>query len=255
MKNIAIVTGASSGIGKEFALTIKDNLKVDEIWLIARSKDNLKEVASSIDINTKILSYDLSLEKSFIELEKTLENEKVNVKLLINASGYGKFDKTINISRKDNIGMIELNCMGLTNMCLITLPYMKKGSQIINIASVAAFQPVPYINIYAATKSYVLSFSRALNMELKKEGINVLTVCPFWTKTNFFKRAVDKKEVIKNYIVMYDAKDIVKRAWRDLKKKKDVSKFGFIARIQVGLTKLLPHKIIMKIWMKQQGLK
>ena len=170
--------------------------------------------------------------------------EKTKIKLLVNASGYGKFDKTTNISNEDNLGMIKLNCEGLTRMCLTCLPYMAMDSNIVNFASVAAFQPVPYINIYAATKAYVLSFSRALNRELEKDGVHVMAVCPFWTKTQFFKRAVSENKVVKKYVAMYQSKDIIKRAWEDLKKEKDVSKYGFIARSQVALCKILSKRLV-----------
>ena len=82
-----------------------------------------------------------------------------------------------------------------------------------------------------------------------------MAVCPYWTKTNFFKRAVTSNTVVKKYIAMYNPKDIVTRAFMDLKKGKDVSKYGFIARAQVGLCKILPHKLIMDIWLSQQKLK
>ena len=137
----------------------------------------------------------------------------------------------------------------------MAIPYMKNNSNIINIASVAAFQPVPYINVYAASKAYVLSFSRSLGRELSKEGINVLTVCPFWTKTKFFDRAVEKNKVIKKYVVMYEPTDVVKKAYIDMQKKKSVSVYGFIANVQRVLCKLLPHNFVMSIWCKQQKLK
>lgn len=255
MKNIAIVTGASSGMGKDFANTVQYNVDVDELWIIARRKENLEKMQDEIRIPVKVLALDLSKEDSFDKLKKLYKEEKVNIKLLVNASGYGKFDKTTDVSVKDSMGMIDLNVSALTKMCLISLPYMKKDSKIVNFASVAAFQPVPWINIYAATKAYVLSFSRALNKELKNDGIRVMAVCPFWTKTEFFDRAVSKNEVVKKYVAMYKSSKIVKRAWRDLRRGKDVSKFGFIARCQVGLCKILPHKLIMYIWCKQQKLK
>mgnify|MGYP003298486432 CR=1 FL=1 len=98
-------------------------------------------------------------------------------------------------------------------------------------------QPVPYINVYAASKAFVLSFSRSLNREFRNQGIYTTAVCPFWTKTEFFDRAVkeNKNDVVKKYVVMYKSEQIVKRALRDAKKKKDVSKFGFIARFQMFL--------------------
>lgn len=255
MKNIAIVTGASSGMGKDFANTVQYNIDVDELWIIARRKENLEKLKKKIRIPVKVLALDLSKEESFDKLKKLYKEEKVNIKLLVNASGYGKFDKTTEVSLKDSMGMIDLNISALTKMCLISLPHMKEGSSIINFASVAAFQPVPWINIYAATKAYVLRFSRALNKELKNDKIHVMAVCPFWTKTEFFDRAVSKNEVVKKYVAMYKSSKIVKRAWRDLRRKKDVSKFGFIARGQVFLSKILPHKLIMYIWCKQQKLK
>jgi short-subunit dehydrogenase len=133
---------------------------------------------------------------------------------------------------------------------------MEKGSKIINIASVAAYQPIPYINVYAATKTFVMYFSRGLNSELKSSGIRVMAVCPFWTKTAFFDRAVlDGEPVVKKYVAMYEPEDIVKRAYKDLKKGKDVSMYGFKARMQTLLVKLLPHSLVMKIWKKQQKLK
>ena len=152
--------------------------------------------------------------------------------------------------------MMDLNCGAVLAMCQHSIPYMEKGAKIINIASVAAMQPIPYINVYGATKAFVLSFSRALNRELKKDGISVMAVCPFWTKTDFFERAVDeeKEKIVKKYIAMYTPQQIVNRAWQDLKKGKDVSMYGFKARGQALLVKLLPHKIVMSVWMKQQEL-
>ena len=192
MKNIAIITGASSGIGKEFTLDLKNRENVDEVWVIARDREGLEKLKDEIPFKIKVIPMDLTKNESYEEYKKILEEEKPNVKLLINCSGYGKFDKTTKLTYQENIGMIDLNCRGLTSLTILTIPYMKKGANIVNIASVAAFQPIPYINVYAASKAYVLSFSRGLYMEVKAEGIHVMAVCPFWTRTKFFDRAVDK---------------------------------------------------------------
>ena len=250
MKNIAIITGASSGIGKEFLLNMPKNIEVDEIWAIAREKNLLEELKKETKLNIRTFSIDLEKETSLMKIKDLLEEEKPNIKLLINAAGFGKFEKSTNISLEDSVGMIKVNDIALTSLCLMAIPYMKNNSNIINIASVAAFQPVPYINVYAASKAYVLSFSRSLGRELSKEGINVLTVCPFWTKTKFFDRAVEKK-----YVVMYEPTDVVKKAYIDMQKKKSVSVYGFIANVQRVLCKLLPHNFVMSIWCKQQKLK
>ena len=258
MKNIAIVTGASSGIGKIFAKTVTNHGTYDEIWAIARNTDRLEALKGEISIPVRPVSLDLSDESFVDRIKSMLEEEKPNIRLLINCSGYGKFEATEKISLEDNIGMIDLNCRALTAMTLISLPHMNEGSEIINIASVAAFQPIPFINIYGASKAYVLSFSRALNRELKNRKIRVLAVCPFWTKTAFFSRAVktDEEAIVKKYVAMYEPDFIVKKAWHTLEKtKRDFIVPGFKAKMQVLAVKILPHSIVMSIWQSQQKLK
>ena len=252
--NIAIVTGAASGMGKSFALTIKDNIEVDEIWAIDKDKKGLEQLKKESSIKIKEIVLDLTKEESFKEYKKILEKEKPNIKILINAAGYGIFDSVKNTSYELNTGMIELNALGLTKMTILSLPYLKENSTIINFASMASFQPIPYIYIYAATKAYVLSFTRALKRELKKDKIKVMAVCPFWTKTHFFDTSITENEVVKKYVVMYKPEDVVKKAWKDLKKNKDYSAFGFVTKFQILLTKVLPHRFVMWYWMKQQKL-
>lgn len=102
----------------------------------------------------------------------------------------------------------------------------------------------------------MLSFSRALNSELTMRNIHCMAICPYWTKTKFFDRAVDpsKKQIVKKYIVMYEPGNIIKQAWKDLAKNKDVSIYGTVAKGQALLCKILPHKLVMNIWKKQQDL-
>lgn len=257
MKKIAVITGASSGIGKHFAETVTQAGTFDEIWIIARRIDRLQELANSMPIPTRPIALDLSEKASFDTYAALLEEEKPDVALLINCSGFGKFCATMETPVDVNLNMVDLNCTAIVAMCQISIPYMKKGAQIINIASVAAYQPIPYINVYGATKSFVLHFSRALNRELKKDGISVTAVCPFWTKTEFFSRSIDKEKnpVVKKYVAMYTPEQIVSKAWKDVKKGKDVSMYGFTAKTQTLLAKLLPHSFVMSFWMDQQKLK
>lgn len=257
LKNIAVITGASSGIGREFVIQLLTRDDIDEFWIIARDLDKLLELKENISKPTKVLALDLSkmdeLEKYRVELEKS----NVNIKLLINCAGFGKFDHDENIKFDTKLNMIDLNVKAIVSMCDFSLQYMSEGAGIINISSTAGFQPVPGGNIYAATKSFVLYYSRALNAELRYRKIRVLAVCPFWTRTNFFDRAVPsgKKEVVINYAVMYEPENVVKKALKDLKrKKKDVSLYGFKNCCQILLVKLLPHKLVMKVWMLQQKL-
>lgn len=256
MKKIAVISGASSGIGREFVNTIASfGETLDEIWVIARRLDRLE--ALQADYPIKPIALDLTDRESFNTIRALYEEEKPEVRLLINASGFGKFEATLETDLVDNLNMVDLNCQALQAMCQITIPYMTQGAKIINIASVAAFQPIPYINVYAASKAFVLYYSRALNRELKSRGIGITAVCPFWTKTEFFDRAIktDKEPVVKTYAAMYYPEQIVKRAWRDMHRGKDVCKYGFVARFQAMLCKILPHWFVMDFWMNQQKLK
>ncbi len=256
MKRIAVITGASSGIGRQFVLTADRFSRFDEIWAIARRAERLEQLRETAPFPVRPLPLDLSQKSSLDAYAALLEEEKPEVALLVNASGYGKFRAVMDTPLEVNLDMVDVNCKALMALCQLTVPRMPSGGQIINMASVAAYQPIPYINVYAATKSLVLSYSRALDRELRGRGIRVTAVCPFWTDTEFFDRAVDpdKEPVVKKYIAMYRPEDIVSRAWRDVKKGRDMSKYGFIARAQGSMVKLLAHRIVMNIWMNQQKL-
>ena len=256
MKTIAVITGASSGIGRRFAETVNEYGTYDEIWAIARRADRLEELKNTAPFPVRAIAMDLTDPASYTRYEELLREEEPSVGLLVNASGFGKFNAVMESPLETNLNMVDLNCKAVMALSQLTIPYIPSGGQIINMASVAAYQPIPCINVYAATKALVLYYSRALNRELRQKGIRVMAGCPFWTKTEFFDRAVseEKPPVVKKYIAMYDPKDIVARAWKDAKKGKDMSKFGFIARGQGVLVKLLPHRLIMDAWQKQQKL-
>lgn len=248
---IAVITGASSGMGREFVKQLDAQNTFDEIWVIARRKDRLLSLADEVKAPIRPICLDLSAKESYNEYAALLAAEKPDVAILVNGSGFGRFGAFEDISLEDQLSMIDLNDKALVAMTYLTLPYMKEGAQIYQIDSLSSFQPVPYINVYAATKAFVLSFSRSLNVELKKRGIRVLAVCPGWVRTEFFDRAATD-DTITYYNRYFDADEVVTRALRDMKKGKDVSVCGFSIRAQVLLTKLLPHRIVMKIWCMQQ---
>ncbi|MEG1499779.1 MAG: SDR family NAD(P)-dependent oxidoreductase [Clostridia bacterium] len=255
MKNIAIISGASSGMGKKFC-ELLDAEGFDEIWGIALKNQGLVDLKNEIKTPVKIFAGDLTTDKFFSDFSQTLSDEKPNVLFLANCSGFGKFGRYDEINILDSLNMIDLNCKSLVHMTEMVLPFMTTGARIVQIASVAAFQPVPFANVYAASKAFVLSYSRALNVELKPRKISVTTVCPYWTKTQFFKRAVNpQNNTIKKYVVMYDPQKVISKALKDAKKRKELSIYGFIARSQVRLVKMFPHKLVMKIWTSQQKLK
>lgn len=256
---IAVVTGASSGMGRKFVEKL-DNLGLDEIWGIGLSKELLEDVKVSIKTNFRYFDMDLTDEKNLNYYRDCLKETNPEIVWLINGSGFGKFGRYDEIPVETSLNMIDLNCKALVFITEASLPYMKEGAKIGQIASVAAFQPVPYIGVYAATKAFILSYSQALSVELTSRKISVTAICPFWTKTAFFDRAkkVNAKtshEVVTKYSVMYDAGKVIDKAYKDMKKGKAVSIYGFKARSQTRLSKLLPAKTIMNFWVKQQNLK
>ena len=247
---IAVITGASSGMGRDFAKKIESDFTLDEIWLIARRKERLLELSKELKTKTRILSYDLTDKVAIEEYKSLLSETKPDVELLVNAAGFGVFGAFEKNDEKQS-EIILLNDKALVDVTYTTLPYMKSGSSIINLGSNSSWQPVPYIAVYGASKAFVLSFSRALSMELKPRGIKVLCVCPGWIKTEFFDRAVHDNTIV-YYDRFYESMAVVEKAMKDLKKGKLVSILGFPVRMQVRLVKFLPVKFVMRTWLKQQ---
>ncbi|MCR5435811.1 MAG: SDR family NAD(P)-dependent oxidoreductase [Treponema sp.] len=257
--NIAVVTGASSGMGREFC-KILDKEGYDEIWGLGLGKESMEAVKSELSTSFKYFDMDLTIDKNLNKYKAALEEAKPNVKWLVNASGFGKFGRYDEVEVENSINMIDLNCRALVFITETTLPYMSEGARITQFSSIAAFQPLPYINIYSATKVFVLNYSLSLGMELKSRKITVTAVCPYWTKTAFFDRATQIKsktsgEVITYYTVMYDPIKVINKAYKDSKKGKSKSIYGFITNLQARLSKLLPVKLIMNYWIFQQKLK
>ncbi len=253
--NIAIVTGASSGMGREFVLQLGSYVQVDEIWVIARREGALAALQESCATPIRPIALDLCQESSFPAYAALLAEQQPNVKLLVNAAGFGKFGNFANIPLEDETRMIDLNCKALVAMTRLTLPYMTQGSHILQLDSLSAFQPVPYITTYGATKSFVLSYSRSMNRELKHRGIRMMAMNPGWVKTEFFEHAFQTNggSEIQYFDRLYEAGDVVATGLKDLyKTKKDVSIHGFPVRMQVRLVKLLPHSLVMNIWLSQQ---
>ena len=251
---IAIVTGASSGMGKQFALQIPAWETFDEMWVIARRAERLEELKPLVPFPVRPIALDLTDADSFARYRALLEEEKPEVGLLVNCSGFGKFGTYAQIPTEDSARMIDLNCKALMLMTELTLPYMKAGAKIVELDSLSAFQPVPYLNVYAATKAFVLSYSRGLNQELKPRGIRVMAVNPGWVQTEFFDHAFQtSNDAVTYFNKMYRPEDVVATPLRDLyRNKKEVSIHGAPVRWQVRAVKLLPHSLVMKIWLRQQ---
>ena len=208
MKKIAVITGASSGMGRDFALLLNNFFKVDEIWLMARRKERLILLAEEMQSHgnmpkARIIEADISGKSGVNMFAELLEAESKNsgdfeISLLINNAGFGTYGTFEETPLDTELNMIELNCISLTGFCGIALKYMKSGAHIINAASLAAFLPLGNFAVYGATKAFVLSFSTALAAELKPRGISVCALCPGPVSTEFANIASGgaRKEVL-----------------------------------------------------------
>ena len=249
---VAVVTGASAGIGREFVYAIDRQENLDEIWVIARRADRLEELKDKCRTPVCPIVLDLSELRALDDYKAILESERPEIAILVNAAGFGVFGPFAEKDLQKQLSSATVNSLALTGMCHISLPYMKKGDCIINMGSNSSWQPVPYQAVYGASKSYVLNFSRALCRELKPKGIHVLCVCPGWIKTEF-QQVAHHDEYIRYVDRWYGPEEVVAQAMSDLKKKKMVSILGHPVRRQVRLVKILPVKFVMDTWCRQQG--
>lgn len=246
--NVAIITGASSGMGREFAVQIAQNYpSIHEFWIVARRRERLEELQEKLlGRRVKILALDLSRQEGIDTLEKALAEEQPRVRILVNAAGFGIIGKIGKMKEEDCTGMVDTNCRALTAVTHITLPYMTEQGQIIQMASSAAFMPQPGFAVYAASKSYVLSFSRALGRELAGRCITVTAVCPGPVKTEFFDIA-ETYEAVKLYkkLTMARADRVVYQALVDAKHGRSVSVYGPLMKGFRILAKFLPVDFLM----------
>ena len=254
--NIAIVTGASSGIGREFVKRIADNDEYEQIWIIARRRERLLELELKYGQKIVPMPLDLTNEDELNKFSDMLKEKKPNVKLLINCAGFGKFGKYDAIPIENTLKMIDLNCKSLVFMSEAVIPYMNEGAKIIEVDSIAAFQPIPYLNVYGATKAFVLNYSLALQEEVRDKKIRIFALCPGWTKTEFFNDSGNEKGVVKHFNKWFTAEEIVSYALKKTaKSKKVVLTPGITNKVQSVLVKFAPKKFTMFIWQKQQKLR
>lgn len=241
-KRIAIVTGASSGIGREFARLLQNNC--DEIWLVARRKDRLEELAKELG-NAQVLDLDLTYSSCILKLIQKLQDESPMITHLINNAGFGLSGKFVSLSIDRQLQMIDLNIRALTELCYRCLPYLSEGSQIINVASSAAFVPLPNYAVYAASKSYVHSFSLALSTELKERKISVTSVCPGPVETEFFDVAAKGQRP--SAALAAEPHQVAAHALKKSAAGDELAIYGMSLRVGLGLSRLLPSKWVRKI--------
>ncbi len=206
--NIAILTGASSGLGVEYAKAIvKHRPDIDVIWLIARRKEALDRLAASLpEGKCRPMPLDLTDPLSYAQLERILREENPTVKLLVNNAGCGRLGNVIEEHYTDQIRQTNLNVTALTAVTNIALKHMPTEAEkgmlppaIIQICSIASFCPNPRMTVYSSTKAYVLSYTKGLAFELRKTAIRVLAVCPGPMRTEFLDVAGIEKGSSKTF--------------------------------------------------------
>ena len=248
--NIAIVTGASSGLGKEYVYAVNKRYdSLDEIWVVARREDRLNELKATFGEKIKVVAADLTSNEDILKISELLKETSADVKLLVNNAGFGKIGDFKDLPLEENAGMVRLNCEALTVVTSTVLPFMKKGGKIINISSIASFAPNTRLAVYSSTKAFVMSLSRAMRVELKPYGINVLAVCPGPMDTEFLPVANILKGTSRTFDTLPRVKP-EKVAIGSLKasdKNKAVYTNHILYKVYRILGKLLPHSIVMKI--------
>lgn len=247
--NIAILTGASAGLGRSFFACLTARYSdLDAIWLIARREERLREMAADSAVPTEVLPLDLTDSASYETLSARLAAEKPCVKILINNAGLGQLDNVADSDWSTQSRMVDLNCRGLTAVTTLTLPYMAAGSFIVNVASIASFAPNARMTVYSSTKAYVLSFSKGLREELKPKKINVLAVCPGPMKTEFLEVAdITGRSPMFKLLPYSDPDKVADRAVVLAARGRAVYTPRLFFKFYRILAKLLPHNLIMKL--------
>lgn len=247
--SFVLVTGASSGIGLELSrLFAKDKY---DLVLVARSKDKLeslkKELEAEHGIKASLVIADLSKPGSSEQIKKSLDSKGIKISVLVNNAGFGDYGlfKESNLEKTEN--MINVNILALTKLTRLFLDDIvsEKGG-ILNVASVAAFQPGPYMSVYYATKAYVLSFSEALAEELDDEGVVVSALCPGPTKTNFVETSEIKDDGFFGDNIP-SAKEVAEYGYSKFMSGKRVAIHGFKYKVLANVVRVLPRKLVTKI--------
>lgn len=251
MKKIAVVTGASGGLGKEIVKRIIDG--VDELWAIGRNLSKLESLkAEFAEHGAKIvpIAMDLSDTNSYSAIASKLDgyskNGGVQIRWLVNNAGAGRFGPSAEFSTAEISSSVACHCIAMASICNICIPYMKRGDIIMNVASQSAFLPLPYINLYASTKAFVYSYTQALRRELKSSGIQVTAVCPGWIKTNLIVDTLNGKKV--KYPLIDNAEHVAKKAVQAARKGKALSINTLGVKVVTWIQRHFPQQVAISAW-------
>lgn len=250
MKKTAIITGASGGMGRIFVRELYREA-LDEIWVIGRNEERLIRLQKEFGEKILPVYRDLTRDEDVLSVRDLLREREASVIWLVNNAGIAKMAPTADFSFSEIKQTIDLNCKAPAQLINICIPFMEKGAKILNISSASAFQPVPYINLYAATKAFERSYTRAVNVELKPLGITATAVCPSWVDTDMLSKEINGKKV--RFPGIVSPEKVVKKALRDAKRGRDMSVCSFYVKCQHLNVKLMPQKLTMKIWTQGIG--
>lgn len=253
---IAIITGASSGLGREYARWADRQGSFDQIWALARRAERLQELADELACPVRSVCLNLGDPKSARELARLLaeaaadSQDGLSVGLLVNAAGLGKFGTCDDLTLDEVDAMVDVNCRALVELTQVALAYMGRGSRIIEFSSSASFQPLPGLNVYAASKAFVRSYTRALRFELRGRGIYATAVCPLWVRTEFIDvaRETANGQTVRHPFPVLNARHVVR--WSMLVNSLNYPVAcccvtGLIMRLA---DKILPAPVVMWAW-------
>ena len=249
--SLAIITGASSGIGSELARELHRTAGVDEFWFIARRTERMEALRDELGVQAKIISADLATSEGLDKVRTALSEEKPEVAFLVNAAGFGNFGSFDQISEGEVAGMIDLNAKATVLITHMTIPYMKRGGRIIQLGSGSCFTPLPYFNVYSSSKVFVLHYTKSLNYELKKYGIRATCFCPGWVDTEFLPKATSRCDVTmpKEMKPLLSVKSVVRGCVKAAIKGKAMYVPNWYTKMQHLLFKILPDPILTRLWL------
>lgn len=250
---IAIITGASSGLGSQFARELYGR-GVRDFWFIARRGDRMQALARELGVDAKIICADLTSKEGIMEITAALEAERPMVDFLINAAGFGNFGRFDELKNGEAERMIDLNVKALVLITEMTVPYMARGGRIIQLGSSSAFTPLPNFNVYAASKAFVVHYSKALRFELKKYGISVTCFCPCWVNTEFIGVANKNPNASgpKYVFPIMEEDKVVRRCVRAAMRRRSMYVTNWFAKMQHVLYKLVPDGLLTRAWLLMQ---
>ena len=250
--SLAIITGASSGIGAEFARQLCRE-GVDEFWFVARRKENMISLGDSLGVKYSVIEADLGTSEGVAAVRHRLEEDTPEVGYLINCAGFGTFGAFDQLDESVIAGMIDVNVRATVLITHMVVPYMKRGGRIVTMGSGSCFTPLPYFNVYSSGKVFVLHYTKSLNYELKKYGIRATCFCPGWVETEFLGKAISDgskthppKSAMKPLL---NCKRVVAGCIKAMKRGKTMYVTNWYTKLQHLLFKILPDPILTKLWL------